>query len=87
MHLTPQKIDKARNLLKSTRKGTAWTTRNKILALFALLYLISPIDLLPDWAIPLIGWLDDLGIIGAVALWISTHRRPASQPLQDEEQA
>ena len=28
----------------------------------ALAYLLSPVDLIPDW-IPLIGWLDDLLIV------------------------
>ena len=36
-----------------------------ILAIIGLIYLISPIDLIPDF-IPIIGWLDDLGIVGAI---------------------
>jgi uncharacterized membrane protein YkvA (DUF1232 family) len=36
--------------------------------LFALLYLILPVDIIPD-VIPVIGWLDDLGIAGGLALW------------------
>jgi uncharacterized membrane protein YkvA (DUF1232 family) len=32
----------------------------------ALLYIISPIDLLPDF-IPLLGWLDDLALLCALA--------------------
>lgn len=34
----------------------------KLVALFSLLYLLSPIDLLPDF-IPFIGYLDDLLIV------------------------
>src|SRR5688572_29126032 len=37
----------------------------KLILLAALLYLISPIDLIPD-TIPVIGWLDDLGVAGMV---------------------
>lgn len=37
-----------------------WIARS-LLLLFAL-YLISPFDLLPD-AFPVLGWLDDLGLI------------------------
>ncbi|HEV8322506.1 MAG TPA: DUF1232 domain-containing protein [Myxococcota bacterium] len=29
----------------------------------AVAYLVLPIDLLPD-AIPVVGWLDDLGVVG-----------------------
>lgn len=33
----------------------------KILVALAIIYIISPIDIIPD-AAPIIGWLDDLGI-------------------------
>src|ERR1700744_5938496 len=41
-------------------KRTPW--RVKILVFFALLYLIDPIDLIPD-VIPVFGYLDDLVIV------------------------
>ena len=34
----------------------------------ALVYVISPIDLIPD--IPIIGWLDDMGVIGMVWVYL-----------------
>lgn len=37
----------------------------KVLIVAALLYLISPIDLVPDF-IPVVGWLDDIGVAGLV---------------------
>ena len=37
-----------------------------IIALLALLYIISPLDLIPD-VIPVIGWLDDLGVLAWAA--------------------
>lgn len=40
----------------------------KLGAVLLALYVISPIDLVPDW-IPLVGWLDDVGIV-AVALTV-----------------
>lgn len=82
MPITPEKLQKAKKAFEASRKGSLWSTRNIILAALALLYLISPIDLVPDWIFPIVGWLDDLGIITLVALWIYRHR---SQP-PDEQQ-
>lgn len=33
---------------------------------FAVLYVLSPLDLIPDW-IPVVGWLDDLGVLAWAA--------------------
>jgi uncharacterized membrane protein YkvA (DUF1232 family) len=38
----------------------------KIVPVVGLIYLISPIDLIPDIALPVIGYLDD-----AVVIWLS----------------
>ncbi|MDZ7332972.1 MAG: DUF1232 domain-containing protein [candidate division KSB1 bacterium] len=35
----------------------------KIVLLVALFYIVSPIDLLPDWLLPLLGYVDDLIIL------------------------
>ena len=44
---------------------------DKVLVLGALIYLISPLDALPD-AIPVLGWLDDLGVATVVLQFITT---------------
>lgn len=44
---------------------TDW--KPKILIGLALVYLVWPLDLMPDLA-PLIGWLDDIGFVG-LATW------------------
>ena len=44
------------------RKVSLWS---KLLAVFAVVYVISPIDLIPD-VIPVIGWLDDIGVVSLV---------------------
>jgi len=38
----------------------------KGVGIFAALYVVCPLDLIPDW-IPMIGWLDDLGVLGICA--------------------
>lgn len=39
-----------------------WNARNVIILGTALLYLISPLDCIPD-IIPVVGWLDDIGVL------------------------
>lgn len=43
---------------------------NNLLMALAVIYILSPVDLIPDF-IPLIGWLDDLFAIGYIAWSIS----------------
>lgn len=43
-----------------------WSPKRLFVAsLVAALYVISPIDIVPDW-IPLAGWIDDILVISAV---------------------
>jgi len=51
--------------------GGQATGGDKLLVLGALLYLISPLDLLPD-PIPVIGWLDDIGVATLVLQFLNT---------------
>ena len=53
----PIRIPASQQPLKSQAK---W--KRAIIALLAILYVISPLDLIPDF-IPVIGWLDDLGVL------------------------
>lgn len=39
-----------------------WNARNVIILGAALLYLVSPLDCIPD-IIPVVGWLDDIGVL------------------------
>ena len=52
----------------------------KLVGLLAVLYVLSPIDLIPDF-IPVLGWLDDVGVVALVAGFyvrqIRQHRSPA----------
>ncbi|MBM3300547.1 MAG: DUF1232 domain-containing protein [Deltaproteobacteria bacterium] len=46
------------------------STTEKIIIVAALLYLISPIDAIPDF-LPIVGWLDDIAIATAVLAYLS----------------
>jgi uncharacterized membrane protein YkvA (DUF1232 family) len=64
----------------------AW---RKLLGVAAVAYLISPVDFIPD-VIPLLGWLDDAGVMTAAALFfareIKRHaeatRKPPTPPIR-----
>ena len=51
------------------RRAPVWT---KVLAIAAIVYVVCPIDAIPDVA-PLISWLDDVGLV--LALRVALHRR------------
>lgn len=55
----------------------------KLSGLAAAAYIISPIDLIPDF-IPILGWLDDLGILSAFAWFMVREVRKHAK--QQEEQ-
>ena len=46
--------------------------------LIALIYVISPVDVIPDF-IPGLGWLDDLVVLGIVA-WVLIARQRGQSP-------
>ena len=52
----------------------AWLVITAAIWVLQLIYVVSPIDLLPDF-LPFVGWIDDLGVIvggmtmSLVALW------------------
>lgn len=46
---------------------TDW--KPKIALVLAVGYLITPIDFFPD-VIPVLGWLDDIGVLSMAAMWI-----------------
>jgi uncharacterized membrane protein YkvA (DUF1232 family) len=40
----------------------------KLVMFFALIYVVVPIDLIPD--VPFVGWLDDIGVMGLASAWL-----------------
>lgn len=57
----PTVIPGTRQPLKSQAR---W--KRVIIVLLAFIYVVSPLDLIPDF-IPVIGWLDDLGVLAWAA--------------------
>lgn len=41
----------------------------KLLGLLAVAYVVLPMDLVPD-VLPVVGWLDDVGVVAAVAAFL-----------------
>jgi uncharacterized membrane protein YkvA (DUF1232 family) len=57
----------------------------RIAVLLAVLYVISPVDLIPGAAFPVIGWLDDLTFVWLALRWLiksspQAPRVPAPRP-------
>jgi len=57
--------------------GVAWTRKAVVVA--GLIYFISPIDVIPDF-IPVVGYLDDLGVIVAVLKFLGHELVPYYDP-------
>jgi len=47
-----------------------------ILIIFGFLYLISPVDLIPDMLLPFIGWIDDGVVLGTIYYLIRYGKLP-----------
>jgi uncharacterized membrane protein YkvA (DUF1232 family) len=53
----------------------------KVLSLLAILYVVSPVDALPEALAPAIGWLDDVGLILALRLFLDRRLQTYRYPL------
>jgi uncharacterized membrane protein YkvA (DUF1232 family) len=69
-------VARARRLWNYLTSGRA-STADFILVVGALLYIISPIDAIPDF-IPVVGWLDDMAIAGLVLGYLDNKARNQS---------
>ena len=64
---TLPKIGRARALVRYFRDPAA-SVLGKLFVLAAVVYVISPIDLIPD--VPIVGWLDDMGVMSLAVAWM-----------------
>jgi uncharacterized membrane protein YkvA (DUF1232 family) len=59
----------------------------KLFVLFAVVYVVSPVDLIPD--VPIVGWLDDLGVMSLAVAWmwkvVERYRSPSEPPARAGE--
>jgi uncharacterized membrane protein YkvA (DUF1232 family) len=64
-------VERARTLGKLWRyvRDPGVAAWRKLAGVAAVAYLIWPLDLIPD-AIPVLGWLDDAGILAAAAVFL-----------------
>lgn len=71
-------IGRARALVRYFRDRDA-SIFGKLFVLAAVIYVVSPIDAIPD--VPIIGWLDDIGVMSLAVAWmwkvIGRYREPA----------
>lgn len=47
-----------------------------ILSIFALAYLVSPMDIIPEILIPYLGWIDDTLVLGTIIYMLKYNRLP-----------
>jgi uncharacterized membrane protein YkvA (DUF1232 family) len=64
---TLAKIGRARALYRYFRDPAA-SVLGKLFVLAAVVYVISPVDLIPD--VPIVGWLDDMGVMSLAVAWM-----------------
>ena len=64
---TLAKIGRARALVRYFRDPAA-SIFGKLFVLAAVVYVICPIDLIPD--VPIVGWLDDIGVMSLAVAWM-----------------
>ena len=65
---TLSKIGRVRALYRYFRDPAA-SVIGKLFVLAALVYVISPVDAIPD-VLPIVGWLDDIGVMGLAVAWM-----------------
>lgn len=58
----------------------------RVVAILALIYLVSPIDAVPELVAPLVGWLDDLGAT-ALALTFLASKAAAYENARAQREA
>lgn len=56
----------------------------KFLLILGLAYIISPVDAFPELFLPIIGWLDDVGLLAILVAW--TYREIDNWSKEEKEE-
>jgi uncharacterized membrane protein YkvA (DUF1232 family) len=72
-------VEKAKRLWAYFKSGQC-SNFERILIVAGLLYLISPLDAVPDF-IPVVGWLDDLGVAAMILTYLGSKAGEDSEGL------
>jgi len=62
-----EKVGRAAAVVRYFRDPSA-SFLGKGFVLFALAYVVCPVDLIPD--VPIVGWLDDIGVMSLAVGWM-----------------
>ena len=57
-----------------------------LITIACLIYVFSPVDLIPD-VIPILGWLDDIGILGLLIAMLLRRDKPEENIETDQPPA
>ncbi len=80
------KIGRARALLRYFRDPAA-SIIGKLFVFAAVIYVISPVDAIPD--VPIVGWLDDMGVMSLAVAWmwsvVGRYREASPVPPPDRD--
>lgn len=78
-------VGRARALVRYFRDREA-SILGKVFVLAAVVYVISPIDMIPD--VPIVGWLDDIGVMSLAVAWMwKVVGRYRSEPNEEQGEA
>ncbi len=79
-----KRAKQATGIFSKNKRGALWTPFNVILMILATIYLLFPIDAIPD-ALPILGLLDDLGVITIIICWVSSRVSKVIKRAESEE--
>ena len=65
-------------------RNSAIGLRSKVLVVFAILYILSPFDILPDF-IPFVGWVEDIIIAVMTFLFVNSQTGTNVVPTKNRE--
>ena len=88
-HGTKSKVGRqlhaALQLYRQSKAGNVLTPRNVAILTFSILYVVWPMDALAD-IIPVIGWMDDIGVLSLVFTAIISSMATADRKSDDSPQ-